>query len=134
MLRCERLWALQERTRYLKIQRTKKIFDRLKKLGADQVTFRKLYSTCKGTEQDKWIEEYNVGESFLKELKEFIVKNGKPLRKLEYGQTLYSLRGMSTVLDDDCMSKELKKEFKYVILRPNCKLYSQWDDIGSLIF
>jgi len=41
---------------------------------------------------------------------------------------------MSTVVDDDCMSKETTKALKYVILRENGKLYSQWDDKGSLIF
>jgi len=46
----------------------------------------------------------------------------------------YSVDGMSTVLDEDCMNTEAKEELKYVILRPNCKLYSKWDDTASLIF
>ena len=41
---------------------------------------------------------------------------------------------MSTVIDDDCMSQVPKDEYKYLILRPNCKLYSRWDDPASLIF
>lgn len=41
---------------------------------------------------------------------------------------------MSTVLDEDCMSEEAKESVKYLILRPNCKLYSKWDDKGSLVF
>ena len=42
---------------------------------------------------------------------------------------------MSTVVDEDCMAKsEEKKALKYLILRPNCKLYTQWDDKGSLLF
>ena len=33
------------------------------------------------------------------------------------------------------MSKRINKDaVKYLILRPNCKLYSKWDDKGSLIF
>ena len=32
------------------------------------------------------------------------------------------------------MAKTPKREYKYLILRPNCKLYSQWDDPASLIF
>lgn len=32
------------------------------------------------------------------------------------------------------MSTIPKEELKYVILRPDCKLYSKWDDKGSLIF
>ena len=47
----------------------------------------------------------------------------------------YSVMGMSTVVDEDCMAKnEEKQSWKYLILRPNCKLYTQWDDKGSLLF
>ena len=65
---------------------------------------------------------------------------GKPLGRLPYGATKYSLMGLSVVIDDDCMAK--KKDVtvdggdavKYLILQPDCKLYSQWDDPASLIF
>jgi hypothetical protein len=46
----------------------------------------------------------------------------------------YSIWGMSTVIDDNCMNKNELKKLKYVILRENGKLYCQWDDEGSLIF
>ena len=44
--------------------------------------------------------------------------------------------GISTVLDDDCMSKNNTNDgvIRYLILREDGKLYSQWDDKGSLIF
>jgi hypothetical protein len=41
---------------------------------------------------------------------------------------------MSVVVDDDCMSTEVKEDVKYLILQPNCKLYTKWDDEGSLLF
>ena len=48
------------------------------------------------------------------------------------------MNGISTVVDDNCMDDATKREesdsYKYLILRPNCKLYSHWDDKGSLIF
>ncbi len=49
---------------------------------------------------------------------------------------VYSVEGMSTVIDSDCMnSKESNNDtLKYIILREDGKLYCRWDDIGSLIF
>ena len=52
---------------------------------------------------------------------------GKPLGRLPYGATKYSLNGLSVVIDDDCMAK--KKDVtadggdtvKYLILQPDCR-------------
>jgi hypothetical protein len=47
----------------------------------------------------------------------------------------YSMDNMSIVVDFDCMNKKGdKKDLKYLILRRNCRLYSEWDDPASLIF
>lgn len=102
---------------------------------SDQITFRKLYKSPNGdTQQDKWIDEHGASEKTIANVREFILTEGRPLEKLEYGQTRYSIGDMSVVLDDDCMSQEVKEALKYLILRPNCKLYSKWDDKASLIF
>lgn len=55
---------------------------------------------------------------------------------IPHGAIKYSVDGMCIVIDVDCMDKAEKTEedYKYLILRPNCKLYSQWDDPSSLIF
>lgn len=105
-------------------------------LKADQVTFRKMYTDGKDTPQAKWISENNVNViPYFKGLNEYILKNGRYLETLEYGSRRYSVMDMSTVVDEDCMAKsEEKKTLKYLILRPNCKLYTQWDDKGSLLF
>ena len=107
-----------------------------KVLGADQVTFRKMYTDGKDSPQSKWIEKYGVkNEAYFKGLNDYILKNGRYLDTLEYGSKRYSVMGMSTVVDKDCMAKsEEKQSWKYLILRPNCKLYTQWDDKGSLLF
>ena len=107
-----------------------------KVLGADQVTFRKMYTDGKDSPQSKWIEKYGVKtEAYFKGLNDYILKNGRYLDTLEYGSKRYSVMGMSTVVDEDCMAKsEEKQSWKYLILRPNCKLYTQWDDKGSLLF
>jgi hypothetical protein len=107
-----------------------------KVLGADQVTFRKMYTDGNNSPQSKWIEKYGVKtEAYFGGLHDYILKNGRYLDTLEYGSKRYSVMGMSTVVDEDCMAKsEEKQSWKYLILRPNCKLYTQWDDKGSLLF
>lgn len=115
-----------------------KIFERCKELGADQVTFRKMYSSGTDSEQDKWLEENvskNIIDNFFPLLYNEVKENGNYLDTLEYGSDRYSYDGISVVIDEDCMSKRINKDaVKYLILRPNCKLYSKWDDKGSLIF
>lgn len=106
-------------------------------MGADQVTLRILYSDSDGSPQSKWVEENSCDEETICRLRGYVQENGTILGKLPYGATKYAVDGMSVVVDDDCMAKEAKEEsenYKYLILRPDCKLYSQWDDKASLIF
>lgn len=103
-------------------------------LGADQITFRVLYTSGLDTPQDKWIAENGASDDYVGNIRDFIMHNGTVLGRLAFGAIKYGVRGMSTVLDDDCMSQTPKDEYKYLILRPNCKLYSRWDDPASLIF
>lgn len=108
-----------------------------KVLGADQITFRKMYVSGEETPQGKWVSENSLDnvDYWFKTLGAFVRENGRYLDTLEYGSKRYSVMGMSTVIDEDCMAKsEEKQAFKYLILRPNCKLYTQWDDKGSLLF
>jgi len=113
----------------------KHIFAVAKKLGADQITFRKFYSSPTGdTPQDEWIAKHSVEESFWDRLEEYIKENGHKLERLPFGAIRYSVNGVSTVVDDDCMSTELKEDVKYLILRENCKIYTKWEDKGSLLF
>ena len=108
------------------------LFKSLKALGADQVTFRRLYTSGKASPQDNWIRNHEY-ESFGA-LNTYIQKYGRPLERLPFGAMRYSVDGISTLVDDDCMSGEVKESIKYLILRPNCKLYTKWDDEGSLLF
>lgn len=110
----------------------KLIFDACKRLGADQVTFRVLYESGRDTEQDKWIRAHRYKDEGA--IKQYIEEHGRLLDVLEFGASRYSVDGLSTVLDSDCMGKSAKQALKFLILRPNCKLYSQWDDPASLIF
>ncbi len=99
----------------------------------DQVTLRKLYKSGKDCEQDKWITNHcNVYKD--DDYFQYIRMNGTPLETLPYGMTKYSLEGVGTVADSDCMSKNNTDEIRYLILRPDCHLYTRWDDPASIIF
>jgi hypothetical protein len=111
------------------------LFEKCRELGADQVTLRKLYDAGDCSPQSKWVKDNKASDKYLAELHSYITFRGRKLRTLEYGYDVYSIHHMSTVLDTDCMSEDADKTaLKYLILRPNGKLYSLWDDASSLIF
>ena len=99
----------------------------------DQVTFRKIYWDGTSLEA-RWVKLYQFPEERLGQFKNYVQINGTPISRLPYGFIQYSVHGISTVIDDNCMSKDNIDEMKYAILRPNGHLYSRWDDTGSLIF
>lgn len=113
----------------------KDVWLRLLNLGADQVTFRTLYA-AEGTEQAAWIEEHGASAKYIANIVRYVQENGKPLERLPFGAVKYSVKGISTVVDDNCMHQreELSSDYRYLILQPNCKLYSRWDDPASLVF
>lgn len=111
-----------------------------KLLNPDQITFRVLYATQPTDEdpelsvQAQWIKEHDYPTEYKQILYDYIVSNGTPLEILPFGAIKYSLEGCSIVFDNDCMSKVPKQQLKYLILQPNCKLYTKWDDEASLVF
>ena len=109
------------------------LFAQAKRLGADQITFRFLYEDGDNA-QSKWVRENKWDKEAENNLISFVKEKGRPLEVLPFGKIKYSCFGMSTVLDDDCMSVSVSTDYKYLILRENCKLYSKWDDEASLIF
>jgi len=115
----------------------KRLFETLSDMNADQVTFRKMWTSNNDTSIDNWIKSYTEKtDVFLSKLMLYLKKNGRFLSKLPFGASQYSLNEISAVIDDDCMDDKTpdKEELKYLILRENAKLYSKWDDKGSLIF
>jgi hypothetical protein len=110
------------------------ILQRAKDLGADQVTFRKLYSSGENKDIDNWVEENKMEANAFGRLRDFIKNEGVALEILPFGAVKYSYEEIGLVIDEDCMAKEIKDTYKYLILRENCRLYSRWDDKGSLIY
>lgn len=117
---------------------------RCKELGADQITFRKMYCSDQSNAlQSDWVKENSASTATINRIKTYIQGTpmysfmdgkGKLLYQLPFGSFVYSIMGMSVVMDDDCMGKESTISLKFLVLRENGKLYTQWDDEGSLIF
>lgn len=110
-------------------------FDYLKTAyHADQVTFRKLYASDKDTPQSKWIAEHEFPYNDNDLLKSHLRCNYPIIGKTLYGANIRDVMGMSVIYDEDCMGKNPETDvLKYLILRPNCHLYSQWDSKASLV-
>lgn len=112
----------------------KELFDVCSRVyEADQVTLRKLYTSPEGGPQSQWIEK-NCDNEKDEEYFDYIRDNGSVLEVLPYGNVKYSVDGVGTVADGDCMSKNNPSDIRYLILRPNCHLYTRWDDPASIVF
>lgn len=112
------------------------VFRICREMGADQITLRVLYSGGTNTPQDKWVKLNALPTESVNRLKKYVTTNGVVLGVLPHGAVKYSVDGLCVVVDDDCMDKTEKTgdDYKYLILQPDCKLYSQWDDPASLVF
>lgn len=104
-------------------------------LHANQLTFRRLYyAVGDNTPQAKWIAEHRPSDSLLNSI-ELCLGTSPIIGETAYGAKCYDVNGMSVIYDTDCMGKNPETNVKkYLILRPNCKLYSQWDSTSSLVF
>lgn len=112
------------------------LFKACKELGADQVTLRVLYTSGTSTPQDQWIDANGLKDPHVRMIREYVETNGRVLGVLPHGAVKYSLDGLCVVIDSDCMDTAEKTgdDYKYLILQPDCKLYSLWDDPASLVF
>jgi hypothetical protein len=111
------------------------IFKYAKSIGADQISFKKMYYNEESQyKQNDWIRENICKEKILNDIKEYVLNFGRHIYTLEFGAKVYSINGLSAVVVDDCMAVNNTDIQRYIILRENGKLYCHWDDEGSLIF
>jgi len=130
---------------------------------ADQITFRKLFSGDDNSNPiNEWIEKNECSGITLNKIETYIKHQGTMLEKLSFGSMKYSVKGMSTVIDDNCMATKNSIDFgkssgpqvlnrdwidqsrvvvpfeemniRYYIIREDGRLYTRWNDKGSLIF
>jgi len=112
-----------------------KLINFAKSMDADQITFRKLYhNNDDNFKETIWVKENQFDNEFFDILAAYIKDIGCFKRTLTFGADLYTIKGMSTIIDSDCMAKNNIISLKYLIIRRNIKIYSDWDDEGSLIF
>jgi hypothetical protein len=111
---------------------TAKLLLKTAELGADQVTLRKMYAE-EGTKEGDWVKENELSKGLWSKINIFFGKLFF-LDRLEYGREKRAFLDMSIVIDNDCMGLNVDNVAKYLILRPNAKLYSKWDTKASLIF
>lgn len=114
-----------------------KLFDEMKDIFcADQVTLRVLYAGDDDKPENKWVRSHAANADTVKSLYDYIRKNGTLLGRLPYGAYKYGIDGMSVVIDGDSMAKASDDvdTYKYLILRPDCRLYSSWDDPASMVY
>jgi len=110
------------------------IMQHAKDCHANQVTLRKLYASDETTPQGKWIAEHKLESIYSNVLSEKLAQCFV-IGHTPYGAPMRNCDGICIVYDDDCMGKKPTSDvLKYLILRPNCKLYSSWDTPASLIF
>lgn len=103
---------------------------------ADQVTMRVLYAGDDDRPENVWVRENAANENTVRVLTDYVKSHGTLLGRLPYGAYRYGVDGMSVVVDGDSMGKEAEdmENYKYLILRPDCSLYSSWDDPASRVF
>ena len=116
----------------------RELLNTCKDYGADQVTFRVLYAEGE-TEQAKWVRENKSKNNFNFIVNTFIKQcsqqgEARFLRRLPHGINLYGFNGMSIAIDDDCMNTKKNDNIRYLVLRENGKLYTDWTDMASLLF
>ena len=111
------------------------ILNRCHDLGANQVTFRKMWS-APNTPEHEWIKKNTkYSDMLLNAVKETVKNNGTLLNILPYGAARYDYLGFSIVIDTDSMAKdENNTAIKYYIIRENGKMYSSWDSPASIVF
>lgn len=105
------------------------ILDKCRDLGAYALTVRELYTNDGKLE---WCAKHKLDVSpYI----QYIREHGRPLEKLPDYKIRYSINGLSVVVDDDCMSQKADQDtLRYLILRPDGKLYTKWGDKASLLF
>lgn len=108
------------------------LFREAKKLGADQITLRKMYGDSL-TKEGEWVMANKLEDEYWDRINA-VVDHMPVIDRLEFGREKRVIDDMSIVVDNDCMSTQTEEVAKYLILRPNAKLYSRWDTKGSLIF
>lgn len=98
------------------------LFQKIKELSPDQVTFKNLWHTEDENPINKWIKTNKASSNILNRISEYIRnKGGNKISDFKY-----IFDGRSIWMVDNCMLGN------YIILRPDAKLYRSWDSPNPL--
>lgn len=104
------------------------VFDSCQELGAHQLILRNLHHS----DDDR--PEYVCKKATRIKLQRFVRRHGVLLETLPSGKPRFSVEGISTVFDEDCMAERPDAPSRYLVLREDGKLYTRWNDKGSIVF
>jgi MoaA/NifB/PqqE/SkfB family radical SAM enzyme len=101
-----------------KVDSPEQIFNKVKSLGARQLTLRNLHLSDNNTDQDKWIEKHALNELNKKAIRNYINNNYiSRLQDFDYNQNIKMIDGLSVMIDKDCTGHKMSN--KYLIIREN---------------
>ena len=107
--------------------------------GVRQLTLRTLgvpdrpEETPEAAERIQWVRDHGMPEEDVDLLRNQVVEEGAPLRRLSYGARVYDFHGLSVVATT-CMSEtEEVEEIRSFILQPDGHIYHSWNYRGSVL-
>jgi len=109
---------------------------KLREAGVHQLTLRELgmpEATDKGVRIAEWISKSAASDSQVGHLARMIERNGKPLRRLSYGNTVYEFEGLGVVVATCMTDNTNPDEIRSLILMPDGHLYHSWNHRGSIL-
>jgi hypothetical protein len=92
------------------------IFNAVKELGADQLTFKNLWCTDDENPINKWIKINKASDNILDKISDYLDNNGDKISRNNY-----NYNGISIKLVDNCMMGN------YLIIRSDGRLYDSWE-------
>ncbi|MEF2175365.1 MAG: radical SAM protein [Candidatus Absconditabacteria bacterium] len=110
---------------------TDKIIQRAMDLGANQLTFRRLYPGDNNSEDYKNILNNSVKQSKEREIIQYLHDNCNEKYMINQSEKLYYKGNLSILYITDCMAQNSDR---YRILKPDCKLYKSWEQDAKPIY
>lgn len=90
----------------------------------DQVSFKKLYGAdeVSSLKYEEFLTEFKANPEFTR------------LELLSSSEWKYEAKGIAIVWNDNCMVQNGSEHPRYLILQPDGRLYTRWDNKASVIF
>ena len=98
------------------------LFNKIKKLSPDQLTFRVMWSNNVKHQINTWIKRNKCSNHTISSILKF-------LSDYKIGKNLFDFNGISIYMNENCMKDNcLSDDGGYLILRSDGELYNKWSD------